>query len=96
MTEGSVSNSNATPASILLAIREELDAIGLETANSFDPSSQWDEIDIDSIEVIELVAALEEQYEVDLTNEDYNELKTPQALAQRVSKLVADLLARNA
>jgi acyl carrier protein len=89
VTDGSTSNSIATSESILQSIRDELAAIGFEDADSFDPSSQWDELDVDSIEVVELVAALEEQYGVDMTNEDYNELKTPDALTRRVSQLVA-------
>jgi acyl carrier protein len=89
VTDASTSNSTVTCGSILLSIREELAAIGFDAADSFEPSSQWDEIDIDSIEVVELVAALEEEFGVDMTNEDYNELKTPDMLVRRVSQLVA-------
>jgi acyl carrier protein len=86
----------SSTTSILAAIREELEAIGLELTDGFDPSSQWDEIDVDSVEVIELVAALEEQYGVDMTNEDYNELKTPETLARRVSQLVSGVAGASA
>jgi acyl carrier protein len=76
---------------ILLAIRAELEAIGVETAMSFDPASPWNEIDVDSIEVVELVAALEELYEVDMTDDDFNEMKTPETLARRVAQLAGEL-----
>jgi acyl carrier protein len=87
VSDVSSANDSVTAASVLAIIREELGAIGVDGAELFDPASPWDEIDVDSVEVVELVAALEEQYDVDMAGDDYKELKTADALAQRVSQL---------
>ncbi len=87
-------NDPVTPDGVLLAIREELDAIGVEGAKTFDPALRWNEIDVDSVELVELVAALEEQYGIDMVEEDYDELDTAEALACRISRFAADLTAK--
>lgn len=83
----------ADPPGVLETIRAELEAIGLEGAMGFEASSSWSELDVDSIEVVELVAALEEHYDIDMANDDFNDMKTPRMLARRVSELVAEMAA---
>jgi acyl carrier protein len=87
-------NDPVTPDGVLFAIREELDAIGVEGAKTFDPALRWNEIDVDSVELVELVAALEEQYGIDMIDEDYDELDTAEALACRISRFAAERTAK--
>jgi acyl carrier protein len=47
---------------VLAAIREELAAIKVPGAEAATPSSTWKELDVDSLDLVELVKALEDRY----------------------------------
>jgi acyl carrier protein len=50
--------------SVLEAIRAELDAIKVPGANEATPESTWADLDVDSLDLVEVVKALEDRYEV--------------------------------
>jgi acyl carrier protein len=84
----------ATPTDdqIVAAIREELTEMGVPVADQVTASSQWSSLDIDSIEVIELVAALEDRYAIRVSDDNYEDLES----VKDVISLVQELAAANA
>ena len=55
---------------VLQAIRDELAAIKVPGAESALPETTWEELDVDSLDLVELVKALEDRYEVQITDPD--------------------------
>lgn len=61
--------STITEADVLAAIREELDAMRVPGADEVEASTTWKDIDLDSLELVELVKALEDRYGVQIADE---------------------------
>ena len=61
---------STTPASedVLAAIREELAEIKVPGAESAEPSSTWSDLDVDSLDLVEVVKALEDRYEIQIAD----------------------------
>ena len=55
---------------ILSAIREELAAIKVPGAETAEPETTWEELDVDSLDLVELVKALEDRYDVEISDDD--------------------------
>ena len=54
----------ATEEEVLTAIREELEALKVPGADEAKMETEWRELDIDSLELVELITALEDRFEI--------------------------------
>jgi acyl carrier protein len=54
---------------VLAAIREELEAMRVPGGDEVEASTTWKDIDLDSLELVELVKALEDRYGVQIADE---------------------------
>ncbi len=60
----------ATETEVLEEIREQLDAIKVPDAKDAKPEDTWADLDVDSLDLVELVKALEDRFEIDITDDD--------------------------
>jgi acyl carrier protein len=74
--------SQPTDEQILTAIREELAAIKVPGAEDATPASTWKQLDVDSLDLVELVKALEDRYGISI---DDDELKPVQSVGDAVA-----------
>lgn len=65
-----------TDTDVLTAIREELAAIKVPGADAAAPATTWEELDVDSLELVELVKALEDRFEVAIADGRLKEIRS--------------------
>lgn len=65
-----------TDTDVLAAIREELAAIKVPGAGDATPQTTWEELDVDSLELVELVKALEDRYTVAIADGRLKEIRS--------------------
>jgi acyl carrier protein len=68
--------STPSDTDILQAIREELDAIKVPGALEAEPTQTWQDLDVDSLDLVELVKALEDRFGVAIVDGRLKEIKT--------------------
>jgi acyl carrier protein len=68
--------STPSETDILQAIREELDAIKVPGALEAEASQTWQDLDVDSLDLVELVKALEDRFGVAIVDGRLKEIKT--------------------
>jgi acyl carrier protein len=68
--------SNVTEQDILEAIRSELAAIKVPGAEEAQPSTTWADLDVDSLDLVELVKALEDRFEVQIADGELKSIKS--------------------
>jgi acyl carrier protein len=76
-----------TDQETLEAIREELAAIKVPDAMTAEPSSTWSDLDVDSLDLVEVVKALEDRYDVQIADGRLKAIATvgdAQALVQEL------------
>ena len=64
-----------TEADVLARVREELAAIKVPGAETAEMDTQWSELDVDSLDLVELVKALEDQYGIQIHDEELKPIK---------------------
>ena len=57
-----------TDQEALAAIREELASIKVPGAESAEPEQTWSDLDVDSLDLVEVVKALEDRYDVTIAD----------------------------
>ncbi len=57
-----------TEQETLAGIREELTAIKVPGASAATPDSTWNDLDVDSLDLVEVVKALEDRYEIQIAD----------------------------
>ena len=62
----------ANQQEILEAIRAELAAIKVPDAETAQPDTTWEQLDVDSLDLVELVKALEDRFGVQIADPDLN------------------------
>jgi acyl carrier protein len=60
----------ATQQEILEAIRDELASIKVPDAETAEAETTWEDLDVDSLDLVELVKALEDRFEVEIADPD--------------------------
>ena len=60
----------ATQQEILEAIRDELAAIKVPDAQTAQPETTWEQLDVDSLDLVELVKALEDRFNITISDDD--------------------------
>ena len=63
-----MSTPTTTESEVLTAIRDELAAIKVPDAETAEPSTTWQELDVDSLDLVELVKALEDRFDVQIAD----------------------------
>ena len=87
-----MSNHIPTDQEALEAIREELAAIKVPDAESAEPGSTWSDLDVDSLDLVEVVKALEDRFDVQIAD---GRLKAIATVGDAMA-LVQDLLREKA
>jgi acyl carrier protein len=61
---------------VLELVRSKLDEIKVENAQAATMDTTWEELDVDSLDLVELVQSLEDEYEVRIDDEQLKPVKT--------------------
>lgn len=64
-----------TEDQVLARVREELTAIKVPGAETAELDTQWSELDVDSLDLVELVKALEDEYGIQIHDEELKPIK---------------------
>jgi acyl carrier protein len=64
-----------TEEQVLVRIREELAAIKVPGAETAELDTQWSDLDVDSLDLVELVKALEDEYGIQIHDEELKPIK---------------------
>jgi acyl carrier protein len=64
-----------TEDQVLARIREELAAIKVPGAETAELKTQWSDLDVDSLDLVELVKALEDEYGIQIHDEELKPIK---------------------
>jgi acyl carrier protein len=62
-------STTITTDEVLAAIREELTAIKVPGAEDAQPDTTWADLDVDSLDLVELVKALEDRFDVSISDD---------------------------
>ena len=65
-----------TENDVLEEIRDQLEAIKVPGAREAKPENTWSELDVDSLDLVELVKALEDRYEITINDEDLKPIES--------------------
>ncbi|UGS36865.1 acyl carrier protein [Capillimicrobium parvum] len=60
---------------VLNRVREELAAIKVPGAEDATMETQWSELDVDSLDLVELVKALEDEYGIQIADDELKPIK---------------------
>ena len=72
------------------AIREELTAIKVPGAEEAQPDQTWSDLDVDSLDLVEVVKALEDRYEVEIADGRLKSIATVGDAAALVQELTRE------
>ena len=61
---------------VLQLVRDKLDEIKVEGAADATMDTTWEELDVDSLDLVELVQSLEDEYDVRIDDEQLKPVKT--------------------
>jgi acyl carrier protein len=64
-----------TEDQVLARVREELVAIKVPGAETAELGTQWAELDVDSLDLVELVKALEDEYGIQIHDDELKPIK---------------------
>jgi acyl carrier protein len=79
-----------TNAEVLQVIREELDAIKVPGALEASEDQSWQDLDVDSLDLVELVKALEDRFGVSIADGRLKAIKTVGAAVALVQELATE------
>jgi acyl carrier protein len=72
------------------AIREELTSIKVPGADEATAASTWADLDVDSLDLVEVVKALEDRYEIEIADGRLKSIASVGDAAQLVQELVRE------
>ena len=78
-----------TDDQILAEIRNELEAMRVPDAQEATFDSEWADLDVDSLELVELVKALEDRYAIQIADEELKPIKGVGDAVRLVQRLVS-------
>jgi len=61
---------------VLEEIRDQLEAIKVPGARDATPENTWTELDVDSLDLVELVKALEDRFEITISDDDLKPIES--------------------
>jgi acyl carrier protein len=65
-----------TENDVLEEIRDQLEAIKVPGAREATPDNTWSDLDVDSLDLVELAQIVEDEYGVELKGDDVKDVKT--------------------
>jgi len=65
-----------TDSDVLEEIRDQLEAIKVPGARDATPDNTWTELDVDSLDLVELVKALEDRFEITISDDDLKPIES--------------------
>jgi acyl carrier protein len=74
----------------LQAIREELATIKVPNAEAAEPAQTWSDLDVDSLDLVEVVKALEDRYDVEIADGRLKSIATVGDAVSLVQELAAE------
>lgn len=75
---------------VLDGIRHELAEIKVPGAESATPQSTWADLDVDSLDLVELVKALEDRYGIAVPDEELKTIETVGDAVKLVQRIAAE------
>ena len=75
---------------ILEAIRAELDSIKVPGALEAQPETTWIDLDVDSLDLVELVKALEDTFDIEISDNDLKPIESVGAAIDLTMRLAAE------
>ena len=78
-----------TETEVLEEIREQLEAIKVPGAKDATPDNTWAELDVDSLDLVELVKALEDKFEITISDDDLKPIESVGAAIELTMRLDA-------
>ena len=76
-----------TENDVLEEIREQLEAIKVPGAREATPDNTWSELDVDSLDLVELVKALEDKFGVTISDDDLKPIESVGAAIELTMRL---------
>ena len=77
-----------TENDVLEEIRDQLEAIKVPGARDATPANTWSELDVDSLDLVELVKALEDRFGVTISDDDLKPIESVGAAIDLTLRLV--------
>ena len=65
-----------TENDVLEEIRDQLEAIKVPGAKDAQPENTWSELDVDSLDLVELVKALEDRFNITISDDDLKPIES--------------------
>jgi acyl carrier protein len=76
-----------TETEILEEIREQLESIKVPGAREATPDNTWAELDVDSLDLVELVKALEDRFGITISDDDLKPIESVGAAIELTMRL---------
>jgi acyl carrier protein len=83
-------STTPTQDDVLAAIRDELTEIKVPGAQDAGPDSTWADLDVDSLDLVEVVKALEDRYEIQIADGRLKSIATVGDAVTTVQELVRE------
>jgi acyl carrier protein len=78
-----------TETEVLEEIREQLESIKVPGAKDATPDNTWSELDVDSLDLVELVKALEDRFGITISDDDLKPIESVGAAIELTMRLDA-------
>jgi acyl carrier protein len=78
-----------TEQDVLDEIREQLESIKVPGARDATPEHTWTELDVDSLDLVELVKALEDRFHITISDDDLKPIESVGDAISLTMRLVA-------
>jgi len=78
-----------TETEVLEEIREQLESIKVPGAKDATPDNTWSELDVDSLDLVELVKALEDRFDITISDDDLKPIESVGAAIDLTMRLAA-------
>jgi acyl carrier protein len=72
---------------VLEEIRDQLEAIKVPGARDAKPDDTWSELDVDSLDLVELVKALEDKFDITISDDDLKPIESVGAAIELTMRL---------
>jgi acyl carrier protein len=76
-----------TENEVLEEIREQLESIKVPGAADATPENTWAELDVDSLDLVELVKALEDRFDIEISDDDLKPIESVGAAIELTMRL---------
>ena len=79
-----------TETDVLEEIRDQLESIKVPGAREATPDNTWSELDVDSLDLVELVKALEDRFGITISDDDLTRIESVGAAIELTMRLVTE------